>query len=160
MRYTPDQSSRWKRWYWLLSCYYSEYPLKIKFQGELLEMNVVNRLSNEDMIVGTSLVSAGFSFQEYKKIFNGFSSTGMEFFNIIPVLWMAQRVSLSVPLHRETHLCTSLAPSKLEHFGTTLISVSFLSAFPFVVRLYGWCLRRTILRWYPRRLGCLWSWRP
>jgi len=63
--------------------------------------------------------------------FNAFSSTGMEYFSVIPVLWMVQRGSLNVPLHRETHLCTSSAPSKLERFGTTLISVSFLSVFPF-----------------------------
>jgi len=96
-------------------------------------MNVVNQLNNEDMIVGTSIVSVAFSFQEYERSFNAVYSTGMGFFNVIPVLWMAQRVSLSVPLHRETHLCTSSAPSKLERFGTTLISVSFLSVFFFLL---------------------------
>lgn len=67
--------------------------------------------------------------------FTAVYSTGMGFFSIIPVLWMAQRVSLSAPLHRRTHLCTSSAPSKLAHSGITLISVSFASVFAFVAGL-------------------------
>jgi len=55
----------------LLSRHYSERPLKTRFQGELLEMNVVNQLNNEDMIVGTSIVGAALSLQKYDKFHCG-----------------------------------------------------------------------------------------
>lgn len=96
-------------------------------------------------------------FQGSRRFLSVVHSTGMEYFNIAPVLWMARRVSPSVPLRPETHLCISSAPSKLERSGTILISVSFFLVSPFLAGLY---LRRAILWRHSWRVGCLWSRRP